>query len=118
MMKFELVLFTVLNDGLVWIEDPRRSHFTWMSEDYGISKKEFKESVRGFIKKDRIIVFCGAHLSKVDSVATFCRTLYLVCEYLDSIKAGGVYTVFNGVVMGDDGVRWDTSDPIEDSLWS
>ena len=97
----------VYHNGKLCVQDPgdSRTSQDWCFEVYGISRAEWTNLTRGYVRSGRIQFYTGADYEAVSDVsAEMVQELIDVHRKLYKHSAVGI---FNGVIKGDLDLPWD-----------
>ena len=100
------VMFALVNGKLEVATHDARGHHEWLTEDYGISDKEFGRIPRGYIKDNKVQLYKGLAFAKIEEKDELNLIIDEIARYISNEAYSGVYTIYNGVEVGKPGEEW------------
>ena len=86
--------------------DDDRDHQHWVCEDYGLTKDEFENLIRGYMLPGKIVLYQSSHFSEINlSELSAADVLTLLSTYKKAYQSSYV-TLYNGAKIGVVGEEW------------
>ena len=90
------------NDNL----DDDRDHQHWVCEDYGLTKDEFENLIRGYMLPGKIVLYQSSHFLEVDLSKLSVEDLLILLHTYKKTYKEELATIYNGVKIGVVGEEW------------
>lgn len=86
--------------------DDDRDHQHWVCEDYGLTKEEFENLIRGYMLPGKIFIYQSSHFLEIDLSKLSVEDLLILLRTYKKIYKEEPVTIYNGVEIGVVGEEW------------
>ena len=100
--------FAIIDGQLKSISNDSRSHFEWLSKDYGITLENFDNIIRGYVLNDGIYLYKGFQFNEVDDSEIESKVLIEIVQQANIYNKWQYkeYKVHSGMIQGVVGEVW------------